>query len=428
MPLSNLLHAKIRRAPTLAALVAAVVASLALVPDLVEVRPPSVQTYAHPTAAAQTIVVRDRGRHVPTTAMLTREPTFDCASTGTGEDSRFELVVIDPRPTADVRRDVLPRIYELADRAVDLTQRSGRTPRFVVQPVAGRPGRCVPTVVHIRRNLNTGLHPGRLTALRRAEEFMREAGLTRPGRTYMAFIPGVTPWDAAGVAEYGTAGAHAKPAYGAVFGEWPTGNDFEAQGIPTVLLHEMLHTVGAVHPDAPYATDPGHCTLANDVMCYGNEPLSQACDGWQPFVTLDCAGTTYWNVTPARGSWLADHPEANAALSPFMEPFTGRTEPELTYLVVDRPEPGWVSIRPASHRYDFRWASLPKECIQDLTSSETACRNDDGRPVRLTVTMDGVNVPLIVPVPVPGPKKVAEPLPPSPRVHLNLAGVLTPRR
>src|SRR5690606_35744883 len=39
-------------------------------------------------------------------------------------------------------------------------------------------------------------------------------------------------------------------------------------GIASTALHEIMHMLGAVQPDAPNSTTAGHCTDTVDLLCY----------------------------------------------------------------------------------------------------------------------------------------------------------------
>lgn len=87
-------------------------------------------------------------------------------------------------------------------------------------------------------------------------------------------------------------------------GSWPAAvifGDHCARGIAG--LHELLHTLGAVR-DVAHTTDP------QDVMSHRR---------WGELL-LDVDGGLYFNPRPAPGSFLAENPEWNVALSPFFRP------------------------------------------------------------------------------------------------------------
>jgi hypothetical protein len=79
------------------------------------------------------------------------------------------------------------------------------------------------------------------------------------------------------------------------------------------LLHEIMHTLGAVQPDAPHATAGGHCWDDQDVMCYndgsaGSQLLRAVCAS--AVELIDCNADDYFAPSPAPGSYLATHWDA----------------------------------------------------------------------------------------------------------------------
>ena len=85
------------------------------------------------------------------------------------------------------------------------------------------------------------------------------------GRLFIAFLSGLPSDDpnAAGIAEVAGGSerlaAGRSPAYSVLW-------DFSA----TTLLHELMHTLGAVQNDAPHTSGAGHCFDRSDVMCYND--------------------------------------------------------------------------------------------------------------------------------------------------------------
>ncbi|GAB6903773.1 hypothetical protein [Kineosporia succinea] len=87
----------------------------------------------------------------------------------------------------------------------------------------------------------------------------------------------------------------------------------------STTLHELLHTLGAVNPSAPHASEKGHCWDANDVLCYDDEGLpagglkqvcklpARASKAGLAANVIDCNGDDYFNTAPPAGSYLATH-------------------------------------------------------------------------------------------------------------------------
>jgi hypothetical protein len=82
------------------------------------------------------------------------------------------------------------------------------------------------------------------------------------------------------------------------------------------VLHEVLHTLGAVQPSAPHFSGGAHCYELYDVMCYtpkdgtpdvflrNCEIIGEAPNPGKP---VDCGTDDYFNPSPPPGSYLAAH-------------------------------------------------------------------------------------------------------------------------
>jgi hypothetical protein len=74
--------------------------------------------------------------------------------------------------------------------------------------------------------------------------------------------------------------------------------------------HEIMHMLGGVQPDAPYATPGYHCRDDNDVMCYkdaDNVNMIKRCTATIALWRYDCGKDTYYRgVTPTSG-YLSNH-------------------------------------------------------------------------------------------------------------------------
>lgn len=122
---------------------------------------------------------------------------------------------------------------------------------------------------------------------------------------------------------------------GLVSAVWTPANDLpglqrDGAYFPELILHELLHNLGAVQADAPHATRLGHCTDERDVMCYQDSPtsvLQQKCAPLSGVIEeqLDCGGDDYFNLSPSPGSYLSQH--WNLADSPFL---SGASSPPST--------------------------------------------------------------------------------------------------
>jgi hypothetical protein len=85
-----------------------------------------------------------------------------------------------------------------------------------------------------------------------------------------------------------------------------------------VPLHELVHALGGINPEAPNATAGYHCIDDAEVMCYADAPnvtLTNACPGDEASnavissdtALLDCNGDDYFSANPVPGSYLATH-------------------------------------------------------------------------------------------------------------------------
>ncbi|WP_147266820.1 ricin-type beta-trefoil lectin domain protein [Streptomyces diacarni] len=80
----------------------------------------------------------------------------------------------------------------------------------------------------------------------------------------------------------------------------------------SALTHEMVHQFGVSHCDEDKAQ-------GNDPICRGYDETPR-CDGPRAASVLDCGldGFAYFHPRPAKGSYLATHPEENVARSPYL--------------------------------------------------------------------------------------------------------------
>lgn len=105
------------------------------------------------------------------------------------------------------------------------------------------------------------------------------------------------------------------------------------------FLHEMSHTIGAVHAGAAHDNGFGHCTDDEDVMCYDEAGAPVATPVCQPAATIppspgisegqrlgryDCGQDDYFNPAPAAGSYLATKWNIAAGYNKFV--YHGTTE------------------------------------------------------------------------------------------------------
>ena len=130
-------------------------------------------------------------------------------------------------------------------------------------------------------------------------------------------------------------------------------------------LHEFLHTLGAVLPEAPHGTAGMHCTDGAEVMCYndGTATMTQVCPDSQKF-DIDCNNDDYFNTNPADGSYLATH--WNTANSPFLETVPRLADPPTVHVTPSTmtPETGEVVTFTAdvAEGTEVRWSTDVPEC------------------------------------------------------------------
>jgi hypothetical protein len=149
----------------------------------------------------------------------------------------------------------------------------------------------------------------------------------RPGVNYLVFVdfalpvlraaagswaPDDSPWatNAANVP------AHSRYAYLEGGGADFFGSEQAASQYADQVLHEVLHTLGAVQPSAPHFSGGAHCYELYDVMCYTpkdgtTDVFLRDCEiigeAPNPGKPLDCGSDDYFNPSPASGSYLAGH-------------------------------------------------------------------------------------------------------------------------
>ena len=111
-------------------------------------------------------------------------------------------------------------------------------------------------------------------------------------------------------------GGHSRYAYLEGGGVDFFGSEQLASQYADQVLHEVMHTLGAVQPSAPHFSGGAHCYELYDAMCYtpkdgtanvfvrNCEIVGEAPNPGKP---LDCGNDDYFNPSPAPGSYLAGH-------------------------------------------------------------------------------------------------------------------------
>ncbi|WP_137121148.1 hypothetical protein [Segeticoccus rhizosphaerae] len=243
-----------------------------------------------------------------------------CLRTGTG-GYRFQAIYATAKGYPDRYRTVAPRIRQWIGEAstevwfASAGRSYGQRMRWVTSEPAS--GRCVVSVRKVVVPASAYAGPARLWA------HLRRLGYTSPRRHYVVWAETPPRQRVCGLGETFLDDTP-RPADNwhnrmALFA-WLTPPCWEGG-----LLHEALHTLGAVQPGAPYASAHGHCRDTADIMCYQDASgtrLVRRCAVplrlRQPFAGMvDCGRDTYYNVSPRKGSYLARH--WNVARSPFLQ-------------------------------------------------------------------------------------------------------------
>jgi PKD domain len=83
------------------------------------------------------------------------------------------------------------------------------------------------------------------------------------------------------------------------------------QAAVDVVVHELLHNLGAVQDSAPHSTLTSHCFDEWDIECYADDGprgtsswLTFNCPGGPEVQALDCGEDDYFSRSPAAGSYL----------------------------------------------------------------------------------------------------------------------------
>jgi len=87
-----------------------------------------------------------------------------------------------------------------------------------------------------------------------------------------------------------------------------------------IMLHELGHNMGAVQRSAPYTTGAAHCIDGADIMCYDDGgPYASGYNTTRCSQQVwDCGQDTYFNTTPAQGSWLDTHWNTGSGVNRFV--------------------------------------------------------------------------------------------------------------
>jgi hypothetical protein len=170
-------------------------------------------------------------------------------------------------------------------------------------------------------------HPVAAYATRSVLDDIQDRLPDRPGVDYLVFVDFALPvltaaagsWaedDSPWATNVANLAPHSRYAYLEGGGVDFFGTEQLASQYADQVLHEVMHTLGAVQPSAPHFSGGAHCYEIYDVMCY--TPKDGTADVFlrnceiigalpNPGKPLDCGEDDYFNPSPARGSYLATH-------------------------------------------------------------------------------------------------------------------------
>ncbi len=293
---------------------------------------------------------------------------LDCDDDGTS-GPRVQLIYARAGDTVDRFADVLPLLRADADDADALVNVSagqageGRRIRFA------RNARCRVDVASVTLSA-TG---DDTFANTRAE--LRDQGFTADNRKYAVFVDA-----AVGICGVAQLYDDDRPGQDNLSNTGPAMYArVDAPCWPTALLHEVLHTLGAVQKSAPHASRAGHCTDEQDVMCYPDAidvVMTLACPD-ADVGQVDCNHDDYFSPNPAPDSYLAG--AWNVADSRYLDvgavPIAG---PDATLTV---PASG-----PAGVAWPVQVATTPADELADVAWSTSRAGCSFGDPTAATPT------------------------------------------
>ena len=241
------------------------------------------------------------GSHVP------------AACTGTGKDgNRVQVLYVVEAGRVNRFASVAGSLASFAADADDVFALSsaktntGRRVRWV------QDGACNISVLNVTVPAGSlGTDASTEGAFASMKDALTAAGFVDPTRKYLVFADANAMCGIADLYVDSAKGVNANDGGAAMFArvdsacwstDWTGGNSG---------AHELMHTLGAVQPDAPNATPNGHCTDESDEMCYAdgsNLPIRTVCPAVQESL-FDCGNNDYFNpsVTLNPASYLGTH-------------------------------------------------------------------------------------------------------------------------
>jgi hypothetical protein len=169
-----------------------------------------------------------------------------------------------------------------------------------------------------------------------------------------------------------------------------------------VLIHELLHTMGAVVASAPNASSAGHCIDGQDIMCYQDAQTTPYNPSVCATKVLDCGRNDYFNPSPAAGSFLATHWNAAATYNRFLVASTAtggdpetRTPNGADVDVTPPVAPSALRVRQVGGSLRFSWGAASDDrgvSRYELRRVGTTRASGSTSSTALTITTAGLRV------------------------------------
>lgn len=241
------------------------------------------------------------------------------ACVGDGSDGkRVQVMYLREVDQPDRYAEVLPilrnemRYIDSAFALASMETGGGRRVRWVTT------GSCTLSV------LNVVLPDGAITGtFDKTEDALKAAGYLKANRKYLGFAD--VPIGGMGRSTCGAAAwySDSRPVDNLNDGRYPQFSRVDLDcwvttpGYKATPLHELLHTLGALQPDAPNSEGTPHCSDGGEVMCSHTSEFEVRAVCLDTPYDIDCNNDDYFNTHPAPGSYLDTH--WNVANSPFLE-------------------------------------------------------------------------------------------------------------
>jgi ribosomal protein L24E len=152
----------------------------------------------------------------------------------------------------------------------------------------------------------------------------------------------------------------------------------------SVEAHELMHSMGAVMPTAPHATEFGHCVDSSERMCYADGTLLSilsVCPSSHG-AYFDCNHDDYYSTAPGPGNYLATH--WNAASNSFLS--ASATFPTISIADASVSEGGSTAEVPMTFQLTLSYPVNVPVTVRFATADGSASAGKDYDPVSGTVT------------------------------------------